>query len=465
MVGASSQIGMIGTQDLYLTGNPQITYFKAVYRRYTNFAIEAVEQTYNGLVSQDRECNLTCILSRSGDLVKDIWVEVDLSKSDGTSLFTGISSNSYVNWTNNTGHAFLKKSQLYIGSDLIDEHDSRWLDIWNELTDHEEKEHLGLNKHNAKNAYLKSNSGTTVPTCTLHIPLKFWFNRNPGLAIPIVSLNFSDVKLVLKTRDLRALLNSNVATNATSVAFDSSNIKIFADYIYLDAPEKQRFSSKAHEYLIEQVQFDSPLNLSTESTQTFKLNFSHPVKELIWVFFGADRASELTVVSTNGSNALLNKSFTAGTAQTDLGEQKNDYFNYSCGYTATGFTSVAGNTSGSNISNSTAAEHFGTFDLKLDNSSRFPVRKATYFRTCQPIQAGHRVPQKHIYLYSFALNAEDYQPSGTCNFSKVDSVELKFNDLGSINGSDGNRRQLAVYAVNYNILRIMSGMGGLAYTN
>ena len=217
MVGASSQVGLVGTQDLYLTGNPQITYFKAVYRRYTNFAIEVIEQTYNGLVDKDRECNLTCILNKSGDLVKDMWVEVDLSTSSNGALFSSIDSNSYVNWTNNTGHAFIKRSQLYIGSDLIDDHDSRWLDIWNELTDHDEKEHLGLNKHNAKTAYLKSNSGTDIPKNTLYIPLKFWFNRNPGLALPMIALNFSDVKLVLKTGDLRALVNCNVATNAIRI--------------------------------------------------------------------------------------------------------------------------------------------------------------------------------------------------------------------------------------------------------
>ena len=250
-----------------------------------------------------------------------------------------------------------------------------------------------------------------------------------------------------------------------SGSFDTSNIKIWTDYIFLDAPEKRRFASNAHEYLIEQVQYDTPFGVGTGSSQTFKINFSHPVKALIWVFYGTSRAEELTDTTSSGADALLNKSFTENTAQTDLGEQKNDYFNYSCGYSATGFTSVTGSASGSNISNSSAAEHFDTLDLKLDNNSRFPPRKATYFRTCQPLQAGFRVPKKHIYLYSLSLNGEDYQPSGTCNFSKIDSVEFKFNSLGSINSSDESKRSFAVYAVNYNILRIMSGMGGLAYTN
>lgn len=467
MVGASSQIGLVGTQDLYLTGNPQITYFKAVYRRHTNFAIEAIQQSYNGSVGNSQENQITCILSKSGDLVKDVWVEVTLPASAVNGANTGAT---YINWVNNTGHAFLKRSQCYIGSDLIDEHDSRWLDIWNELTDHEEKEHLGLNKHNAGNTYLKSNTGT-LPTCTLNIPLKFWFNRNPGLALPIVALNFSDVKLVLTTRDLRALVNTDAtAGNQNQGTFITSNINIFVDYIFLDTAERRRFASNAHEYLIEQVQFDTPQALLGAVTQNIKVNFSHPVKELIWVFFTTQRQTELTGAFNNDRDATKNTSYLPGTAGATVanGSQRHDYFNYSCGGVNATDT-VTAVSSGSDIyTNSTAAEHFDTLEIKFDNSTRFAPRKAVYFRTCQPQQAGHRVPKKHIYLYSFALNAEDYQPSGTVNCSKIDQIDLKFNNVsqsGGANVANNVNRSIAVYAVNYNILRIMSGMGGLAYTN
>ena len=174
-------------------------------------------------------------------------------------------------------------------------------------------------------------------------------------------------------------------------------------------------------------------------------------------------------------DATANTAFVPGAVNNTVTQtlsQGNDFFNYSCGFNINAdnggnpvqFTSVTGPSSGSDMyTNQTVAEHFDTLELKFDNSSRFSPRKASYFRTCQPIQAGHRVPKKHIYLYSFALNAEDYQPSGTVNCSKIDQIDFKFNSCGA--GGSVNDRNLVVYAVNYNILRIMSGMGGLAYTN
>ena len=493
-VGGSTQVGLTSTQDLYLTGNPQITYFKAVYRRHTNFAIEAIPQSFNGTVSATSDNNLTCIISKSADLIKDIWVEVDLSDTAGASLnannaFTG---GTYASWCNNTGHAFLKRSQMYIGSDYIDQHDSMWLDIWNELTDHDEKEHLGLNKSNSKNTHLKAqNNAGLLPTCTLNIPLKFWFNRNPGLAIPINALTFSDVKLVLQTRDLRALVN----TDATGVtpngggagaagpilfgSWNSSKIQIYVDYIFLDGAERTRFTNKAHEYLIEQVQYDNPLLPNTISgVRNFRMRFSHPVKELIWVFFTSVRNTQRTNLGAIGQTSMdttLNTNLTTTAQTTGIANagQGNDYFNYGLGFPigqggpVTNYTPLANPLSGADIYMSTVPEHFDTLELLLDNNRRFAPRKATYFRTCQPLQAGHKIPNKHIYVYSFALNPEDYQPSGTCNFSRIDSVDFKFNDLGTIAAGAGatSFRRFAVYAVNYNILRIMSGMGGLAYTN
>lgn len=487
-VGGSTQVGLTSTQDLYLTGNPQITYFKAVYRRHTNFAIEAIPQTFNGTVSTTSDNNLTCIISKSADLIKDIWVEVDLSDTVGDSLNADgpaanpnrqLTGGTYASWCNNTGHAFLKRCQMYIGSDLIDQHDSRWLDIWNDLTDHDDKEHIGLNKSNSKNTHLKAqNNAGRLPTCTLNIPLKFWFNRNPGLAIPINALTFSDVKLVLQTRDLRRLINTdhttfggNAGAGITFSNWSSTKIQIYVDYIFLDAAERTRFTNKAHEYLIEQVQYDNPIVLAGpagSATQNFRMRFSHPVKELIWVFFTTARSQENIAVQA-ATDATTNTSFTltqtAGVPQQSPaiagGSNGNDYFNYGVGGNFT-LTPVSSQASGSNIYMSNTPEHFDTLELLLDNNRRFAPRKATYFRTCQPLQAGHKIPNKHVYVYSFALNPEDYQPSGTCNFSRIDSVDFKFNNTGTDAGSN---RSFAVYAVNYNILRIMSGMGGLAYTN
>ena len=122
----------------------------------------------------------------------------------------------------------------------------------------------------------------------------------------------------------------------------------------------------------------------------------------------------------------------------------NDYFCY-----------LSANTNNEVINGASQNETFATMKLQLNGHDRFKARKATYFRTCQPFQAGFKVPTKHIYCYSFALKPEEHQPSGTCNFSRIDNA--KFCSSGT--------EAFTIYAVNYNVLRIMSGMGGLAYSN
>ena len=145
------QLVAYGAQDIYLTGNPQITFFKVVYRRHTNFSMEAIQQTLNGTVGTGSS-TVTATISRNGDLVSNLWLDIKMAAGSTNT----ISGNTYINWTNNTGHAFVKSCEVEIGGQLIDRHYSTWLDVWNELTDHKEKEWIGLNKHKAKIAYLKS---------------------------------------------------------------------------------------------------------------------------------------------------------------------------------------------------------------------------------------------------------------------------------------------------------------------
>ena len=172
---------------------------------------------------------------------------------------------------------------------------------------------------------------------------------------------------------------------------------------------------------------------------TKKLNFNHPVKELIWTV----QANNAIAEGVAAADATLNEP-TLATADF----QNNDYFNYSPG----------ANGSVERINGVVSREGFSTMKLQLNGHDRFTERKATYFRTCQPIQAGHKVPSKHIYCYSFALKPEEHQPSGTCNFSRIDTAQM-------ILGGTITALHLTVYAINYNVLRIMSGMGGLAYSN
>jgi hypothetical protein len=426
MGGGLMQLVAYGAQDIYLTGNPQITFFKVVYRRHTNFSMEAIEQTFDGTIGAGAS-DISATISRNGDLVSRLWLDVDLPSG------SGLTGEGYFNWTNNTGHALVKKCEIEIGGQLIDRHYSEWLDVWNELTDHDEAEWQGLNKHSAKKAYL--HQGGEAGGIQLYIPLQFWFCRNPGLALPLIALQYHEVKIKVTTRPLLSLINTD-HTAGTLTLGKPNSFKLWADYIYLDTDERRRFAQVSHEYLIEQLQMETN-SMSTSQS----LNFNHPVKELIWFTRDTNAGTEnvttapptLTDASKNFNGTIVNN---------------NDYF---CYESTTGSPSEV-------INGQTSLEAFRTMKLLLNGHDRFAPRNASYFRTCQPLQAGHKVPSKHIYCYSFALKPEDHQPSGTCNFSRIDNAQMLFTN----NTTSGS---LTVFAINYNVLRIMSGMGGLAYSN
>jgi hypothetical protein len=436
MGGGLMQLVAYGAQDIYLTGNPQITFFKVVYRRHTNFAMEAILQTINGSVAVGGS-TVSATISRNGDLVGRLWLDVKLK-----STAIAASGGTYMNWTNNTGHAFLKECEIEIGGQKIDKQYSQWLDIWNELTDRDESEWIGLNKHAAKNAYLKSQTTVTVAGANmdntrLYVPLQFWFCRNPGLALPLIALQYHEVKVKLTTRPIDTLVNSSADLSAG--ASTAPTVQLWADYIYLDTDERRRFAQVSHEYLIEQIQKESGT-----MTTSKKLNFNHPVKELIWVVQATNAATQSgTTTSADDIDATLNVGALA------VGSfEKNDYFNYV----------GSGDGTAEIINGGSSQEGFTTAKLVLNGHDRFKARNASYFRLCQPLQAGHKVPSKHIYNYSFALKPEEHQPSGTCNFSRIDNAKLVFT-------GGGTTATVTVWAVNYNVLRIMSGMGGLAYSN
>ena len=446
MGGGLMQLVAYGAQDIYLTGNPQITFFKVVYRRHTNFSMECISQTFDGTVGTG-ESSVSATIARNGDLIHSMHLDSVL-----TTATQSVAGGSYSNWTNNTGHAYLKEVELEIGGQRIDKHYGHWLDVWNELTDHDESEYIGLNKHKAKGAYLRSGAvgDSHHTTWQLFIPLKFWFCRNPGLALPLIALQYHEVKVKCVFRALAALINSDSTTAPTLSTAPTTTL--WVDYIYLDTDERRRFAQQSHEYLIEQLQFEQ--NTASGSTT---LNLNHPVKELIWNIQQPEAVAEYTTgTSATADNAFLN---VAG-ASTTAGQGGNDYFNYE----GTGSTASNWSTGGAVSSHS-----FDKVKLQLNGHDRFTERKAVYFNQVTPRQAGHRVPEKHIYVYSFALKPEEHQPSGTCNFSRIDNAVMEHSAhparFAVDAARDGRSAGLNFYAINYNVLRVMSGMGGLAYSN
>jgi len=453
MAGGLMQLVAYGAQDLYLTGNPQITFFKVVYRRHTNFSIEATLQSFNGTIDNEI-CHVSSILSKNGDLVTKLWLDVKLDR-------TGAIGTQYWNWCNNTGHSLIKECEIEIGSQRIDKHYSQWLDIQNELKDHSEIEWAGLNKHKAKEAYLRSGPPESTSQVTkLYVPLHFWFCDNPGLALPLIALQYHDVNVNFVFRDIHNLINTvetSIAPATTNIT-DPTNtrtIQLWADYVYLDTDERRRFAQVSHEYLIEQIQREKGAMATS-----FTLNFNHPVKELIWVnqvdvvaqeeaLTGKQDVDATQNLDGKGAHPMVGSVLTARDSSSWM---KHDYFNYGSRQQL--------NTE--YINGQKSYEAFKTATLQLNGHDRISVRDATYYRICQPIQNAHKLPTKHIYCYSFSLIPEEHQPSGTCNFSKIDAAELVFTKDAA---RDYTGETLSVYAINYNVLRIVSGMGGLAYTN
>jgi hypothetical protein len=412
MGGGLIQLVAYGAQDIYLTGNPQITFFKVVYRRHTNFAIESIEQTLTGLVNFGKKT--TCTISRNGDLIQRIIFQVtlpSLNQSQGGATWQG--------YVNSIGHALLKSVTVSIGGQQIDKHYGEWLEIWNELTISEEHRN-GFNESIGKYESDVSLETNATESRTYYVPLQFWFCKNPGLALPLIALQYHEVVLDLDIRALNKLTRSDVNITQPQTSFGSiasiTDASLWIDYIYLDTDERRRFAQVSHEYLIEQVQSNDSESIDTgRTTHKVALDFNHPVKELVWTI-NLDSNSQSS--SKNG----------------------NQIFN---------FSSISGN------------EAFNTGKISFNGYDRMKERKAAYYRMVQPLHHHTRVPRKYIYVYSFGLKPEDHQPSGTCNFSRIDTAILHLDTTG-IGSATG---KINVYGVNYNVLRVMSGMAGVAFSN
>ena len=293
------QLVAYGAQDIYLTGNPMITYFKVVYRRHTNFSMESIEQTFNG--SADFGKKVTCTVSRNGDLIHRTYLCVTLP--DVTIPKSAAPANGAVGfrWLNWLGHALIKYVELEIGGQRIDKHWAAWLHIWNELT--QTAGHatgyanmVGNTPDLTKPTWVSSSAAKDGKIAssynTLYIPLQFWFCRSPGLALPLIALQYHEVKFNLEFEALSNLYWAGsrldaapgvVTTNLSLVQPGSlSYASIFIDYVYLDTEERRKYAQVSHEYLVDQVQFTGDESTSN-NTYKVKLNFNHPVKELIWV--------------------------------------------------------------------------------------------------------------------------------------------------------------------------------------
>ena len=502
MGGGLFQLVSYGTQDKYISGNPQITFFKSVYRRHTNFSIECIQQELNGETTTGTSEGIakTLISKGNGDLLNKVYVSCDQTSA-------GVN-----------GDKLIKQVELIIGGRTVDRHTDEWMQVWNELSIPESKSsgYKYMSGGYRNNLSTKENTDQS----TIIVPLLFWFCRYPGLSLPLVALQYHDIEIKFTWNT-----NANINKDGSS---GSNNCEVWADYIYLDTEERKRFSQSEHEYLIEQIQINDFSNKTTLSK--YNLEFTHPVKELIWTegntgadaitnqkmnitlngvdrmslqnkeyyqlkqpfdhhtsipgyniketerplmlatpialtnesevgaaVVGSSAAAELGKISVTGAGVVTFRTAFDHTAHGgfQLGDVISLSYPSSAGENTTHLVTITGVTKQwadvSTIVSITVNQTGTTLAESVagDGAGYIVARKQDPYSRCSSLE-------KNIYVYSFSLNPEDHQPSGTLNFSRIDSSKLVIEEVKKID---------RVYAVNYNVLRISSGTANLVFTN
>jgi hypothetical protein len=430
MAGGLMQLVAYGAQDVYLTGNPKVTFFQAVYKRHTNFAMENIEQTVNGTASNNGRVSVT--IARNGDLIGDMYVEL-VTASLGTKAGT---ANLDACWV---AERAIKDVELSIGGQRIDKHYQKWWRLYSEL-------YLDDSK---KANYGKMTTNPVASTAgTVFLPLLFFFNRNPGLYLPLIALQYHEVRIDF---DL---------SSEFSQYTDGSTFKVWGNYVYLDTEERRRFAQKGHEYLIEQVQHTGTDTVTAGSTKQVRLSYNHPIKELVWCFNdgGSSNAQHWNFTSnaaTAGSVVLEANPTAYGNCHVPISE-------------GTGAPLLSVGSSGSSVqwaeegaALSLSAGPLDTFKLVLNGQDRFKEQKGKYFNQVQAFNHHSGTPYPGVYSYSFALKPEEHQPTGTCNFSRIDNAQVAV----TLKSGATDSQVMHMFATNYNVLRIQSGMGGLAFSN
>ena len=404
------QLSSLGSQDSLILSSSGLTFFKVLYRRHTNFVIEAQENQFQNTADFGNKSIMT--INRSGDGIFYAYLSVTLPALT-TSNLTG--SPTWVGWTNTVGYAMIREVSFLIGGNAIVRHTGEWLDLESELC-------TPVGKQFAHNKCVGKSVGVADPgrfnaatAQTLYIPLRFFWNKGPGMMLPLIALQHHEVRLEFQFRTATECLKSDVAGTATNVSF--SNPVVWFDYVMLDRGERFRFAQYAHEYLIEQVQFvgEEPIPANA-SFHKARLNFNHPTKALYWVF-------------RNATNSTMN---------TLTG---NNWFSYE------------------GLAASPNRHPFQTMKIQLNANDRIRERTGDFFQYVQQYQHQTNTTPRNIYMYSFALFPEEHQPSGSCNFSRIDTANMNFTMEAGANPA----YSLLVFALSVNVLRIMAGMGGLGF--
>lgn len=411
--GGLLQLVARGKQDIFLTGNPQMTWFKMVYRRHTNFAIESMPMYFDG--DPDFGKRITCLIPRRGDLLGQVFLEITLPE------LTLSSDRSAASYVNAIGHALIQEISIEIGEQEIDKQTGEWMEIWSNLTTTEELKFGFYDMIGKLDGYIPP---TLYGPLKLYIPLRFWFCKNPGLYLPLLALQYHPIRINITLRPLQQLFySSQLVANCNTTTVNPvkiTNVQLWGDYVYLDVDERRRFVSNAHEYLIEQIQYTPTIGIpASNASIPARVEFNHPIREFIFVL------------------------------QRNVMQSYHEWFNYS---------SLAISETGRRT------DLLASALLQLDGQDRFDERDAGYFRLVQPWQRHTVIPNEDfIYLYSFALRPEDLQPTGSMNASRMDNIVWQITTNQTTTPARGDCT-IRVYATNHNVFRVVDGFGGLLFT-
>jgi hypothetical protein len=447
--GGLLQLVATGKQDMFLTGNPQISFFKMVYRRHTNFATECQPMYFDGTPNFGQR--ITCLIPRRGDLLGRVYLDVTLP------LLTDTSGNE-LSYTNSIGHALIQEITFEVGEQEIDRQTGEWMEIWTQVSTPAGQRDALNEMIGRYEQYIPPNikpgSNPNAGGLRLLIPLQFYFCNNPGLYLPLLALQYSPIRINITLRPLQQLFwvppptpypidGSWKPTCSTQVNCTNQiiNMMLWGDYVYLDTEERRMFVSTSHEYIIEQVQYTPPYSITTtQNTATISVEFNHPIKEFFFV------------------------------VQRDEMINNNEWFNYSNLAINEPIPAYLVSYMNSNAPTG-RMDLISSAKLQLDGYDRFTSRVPQYFRLQQPYEHHTTTPvNAFIYNYSFALRPEDAQPTGTMNASRIDSIvwQIEMNTL-LINPAIPSCQQrgnchIVVYGHNYNVFRVINGFGGLLFT-
>ena len=460
-------LSAVGKENIYLSTKPEITFFKILYKKYTNFSIEPVPQFFKSTPDFGRKCSV--IISKNADLLGMTYLYIELPF---------INSNLEFKWVEKIGFALINNIEIEIEGTIIDKHYGDWLNIWFELT----KSHghnKSLNNIIGNKFYLTKYSNTKSSNI-LYIPLCFWFCLETGLALPLISLINSDIKInvefnnfnscykvspfqyininesiccfekgeiltqnnievcefinfdpinqQLNYNPIRGLLNTSIPLIGkksklqvrlkNSIIVNNNNYLqynqpslitayLLVNYIYIDNSERINFINKSQEYVIQVVQ-TLPDQIMNSSNNIYKLSLYNPIKLIVW----------RCILLYNLNN--------------------NDLFNY-----------------GNNLINKNL--------VVINSINRMDLNSVIYYTNLQKYQYDFNNNQEGIYMYSFALHPKNLQPSGSINFSKIDDAYIQLTLNKNINYQ--NPVNFKCYAIQYNLFKVINGIGGVIFNN